>query len=154
MTFNAAAVTSLFSALISHAQTLGLFESVNGHEPKSAPSNGKACSIWVQSIDPVTSSGLDQTSGRVVFNIRIYQNMLAEPQDGIDPDMLSATCLLMGEYSGNFTLGGTVREIDLLGENGDSLSAKAGYLNQDNRLYRVMDIVLPVVINDMFGQVA
>lgn len=154
MSFNSAAVIDLFSALVSHAQLTGIFESVSSHEPKNAPLNGLTCALWVQSIDPVLSSGLDQTSGRVTFNVRIYENMFSEPQDQIDIDVLAATCLLMNEYSGNFTLGGTVREIDLLGDNGDSLSAKAGFLNHDNRLFRVMDITLPVIINDMFGQVA
>jgi hypothetical protein len=154
MTFNAAAVVSLFAALRSHAAETGLFEQVPQHEPKSAPGGGLTCATSVSLIEPVQSSGLDQTSGRVVFNVRIYSNMLAEPQDGIDPEILNAVCVLMADYSGSFTLGGTVREIDLLGEFGDSLSAKAGYLNHDGRLFRVMDIILPVIINDLFGQVA
>jgi len=154
MTFNAAAVIALFSAVTSHAAETGLFEQVPQHEPKSAPGSGLSCAIWVDKIEPVLSSGLDQTSGRVVFNVRVYSNMLAEPQDGIDPEVLTAVCVLMAEYSANFTLGGTVREVDLLGEFGDSLSAKSGYLNHDNRLFRVMDVVLPIVINDLFGQVA
>lgn len=154
MTFNAAAVTALFAALRSHAAETGLFEQVPQHEPKSAPGGGLSCAIWAASIEPIQSSGLDQTSGKVVFNVRIYSNMLTEPQDAIDPEILTAVCALMADYSGAFTLGGTVREIDLLGEFGDSLSAKAGYLNHDNRLFRVMDIVLPVIINDLFGQVA
>jgi hypothetical protein len=154
VTFNAAAVLALFAAVSSHAAETGLFEQVPQHEPKSAPGNGLGCAIWVAEIAPIQSSGLDQTSGKVVFNVRIYSNMLQEPQDSIDPEILSAVCTLMAEYSGSFTLGGTVREIDLLGQFGDSLSAKAGYLTHDNRLFRVMDIVLPVIINDLFGQVA
>jgi hypothetical protein len=154
VTFNAAAVTALFAAVTSHAAETGLFEQVTAHEPKSAPQGGLSCAIWVASIEPVLSSGLDQTSGKVVFNVRVYSSMLAEPQDGIDPDILAAVCTLLAEYSGAFTLGGSVREVDLLGESGDSLSAKAGYLSHDSRLFRVMDIVLPVIINDLFGQVA
>lgn len=154
MTFNAAAVTSLFAQVTSHAASLGLFEQVPQHEPKSAPRTGLACAVWVASISPVLSSGLSSTSGQVVFNVRVYSNMLGEPQDSIDPDILSAVCVLMSEYSGAFTLGGQVREVDLLGEHGESLSAKAGYLNHDNRMFRVMDITLPIIINDLWTQVA
>lgn len=152
MTFNASAVTALFDALTSHAAETGLFERVPQHEPKSAPMSGLACAIWVASIEPVLSSGLASTSGRVLFNVRVYSNMLAEPQDGIDPQILTAVCALMTDYSGAFTLGGTVREVDLLGEFGDALAAKAGYLSHDNRLFRVMDITLPIIINDLWSQ--
>jgi hypothetical protein len=152
VTFDAAAVTALFAAVESHAQTLGLFERVNIHEPKNAPGNGLSCSIWVESIKPVRSSGLASVSGVITFKARILSNMLAEPQDGIDPQILSAVCVLMAEYSGSFTLGGTVREIDLLGAEGEQLSAQAGYLSQDSRLFRAMELTIPVVINDMWTE--
>lgn len=154
MTFDAAAVTALFAAVESHALTLGLFERVNIHEPKNAPGNGLSCAIWVDSIKHARSSGLASTSGVVIFQGRIMSNMLAEPQDGIDPQILSAVCVLMAEYSGSFTLGGTVRGVDLLGAEGESLSAKAGYLNMDSRLFRAMELTLPIVINDLWTQVA
>ena len=154
MTFDSAAVTALFGAVTSQASRLGLFESVTGHEPKSAPAAGLTCAVWVEDISPVLSSGLAAVSGRVTFNVRVYNNMLAEPQDQIDPDILSAVCALLGAFSGGFTLGGTVREVDLLGAEGPPLSAAAGYLNHDNRLFRVMDITLPIVINDLWNEVA
>jgi hypothetical protein len=154
MTFNAAAVTALFAQVTSHAASLGLFEQVPQHEPKTAPQSGLSAAIWVTDITPVQSSGLASTSGKVVFNVRVYSNMLAEPQDSIDPDILSAVCVLLAEYSGAFTLGGSVREVDLLGEHGDSLSAKAAYLQHDNRMFRVMDVTLPIIINDLWTQVA
>jgi len=34
------------------------------------------------------------------------------------------------------------------------LSALAGYLNQDGKLYRVMTVTLPIIINDIWAQVA
>lgn len=155
MTFDAAAVTGLFGQLVSHAQKLGLFERVNSHEYKSAPGSGLSCEIWVASIDPLpAASGLASTTGRVAFNSRVRQNMLAEPQDDIDKDVLAAVCALMAEYSGAFTLGGTVRDVDLLGAHGTPLSAKAGYLSHDSRMYRVMDIVLPIIVNDLWSQSA
>ena len=49
MSFDAAAVATLFDRVQSHAMTLALFESVNTHEPKSAPGSGIRCAIWVQS---------------------------------------------------------------------------------------------------------
>ena len=156
MSFDGVAVSDLLNALVTHAMTLGYFESVNTHEPKSAPGNGLQCSIWVDTIDPVPSSGLASTSGRLVFHVRIYSNMLQEPQDDIDPNILTAVCALLEDYSGQFELGGAggTRNVDLLGTHGQALSAQAGYLQMDNRIYRVMVIAMPVLINDLWDQVA
>jgi|SRR6266568_4535789 len=146
--FNEAAVTSLRDKVISVPMGLGIFERVNGHEPKNAPGNGPSCSVWVDQVAPLPqASGLGSVTGMVVFTVRVYLPMLAEPQDGIDGQLLAATCALWGAYAGGFTLGGTVRDVDLF-----KMSAKAGYLNQDGRLFRVMDTTLPVVINDMFAE--
>lgn len=154
MTFDAAAVTGLFDTVTSHAASLGLFDTVTSHEPKNAPGNGLWCAVWVQSIGPVPSSGLNSVSGRVELRARIGTSMLSEPQDGIDPAVLSAVAVLLGEYAGHLTLGGTVRAVDLLGMEGAPLSAVAGYITIGNQMSRVMEITLPVVVNDMFTEVA
>jgi len=33
-----------------------------------------------------------------------------------------------------------------------ALMAKAGYLSQDGRIYRVMVITIPIIVNDVFTQ--
>jgi hypothetical protein len=153
MSFDDAAVRTLLDEIVSHAASLGIFERVNAHEPKNAPGSGLSCSVWADSIDPLArASGLASTSGRVAFNVRIYSSMLAEPQGDIDREILTATSVLMGAYSADFTLGGIARAIDLLGMYGTPLSAKAGYLNHDGKLFRVMEITLPVICNDMWDQ--
>ena len=152
MTFDAAAVDGLFNKVVSYVQATGLFDRVNQFEPKSAPGSGLSAAVWVQSIDPVNSSGLAATSGRVLLNVRVYTNMLSEPPDAIDPGVLTAVTTLMGTFSGDLSLGSTVRNIDLLGETGESLSAKAGYVTIDTVLYRIMELSVPVLINDMFAQ--
>lgn len=148
-------VAGVFDRVQSHALELGLFETVNTHEPKAAPGQGLRCAIWVQAIGPLPlESGLAATTSRVEFSVRIYQNMLSEPMDAIDPAMLTAVDTLIGAYSGDFTLGGAVREVDCLGAAGAPLSAQAGYINQDGKLFRVMTITLPVVVNDAWTQEA
>jgi hypothetical protein len=44
--------------------------------------------------------------------------------------------------------------VDLLGAHGIPLSARAGYDEQDSKMFRVMDINLPLVINDVWQQTA
>lgn len=146
----------LFSAITSHAVALGLFERVNGHEPKSAPGNGLSAAVWVESIGPANSSGLTSTSAAVTFSVRIYSNFIQKPEDGIDINILHATDALMNEYSGDYELGSAlnVRCVDLLGQEGTPLNARAGYQTIDDKVYRVMTITLPLIINDVWDQAA
>jgi hypothetical protein len=153
--FNAAAVTALFGAIVSAASGLGDFQRVNAHEPKNAPGSQLSCSFWLAGIKAVTSSGLAATSGLVTFSGRVYKSALAanaKEFDAIDPVILTAACDLMAAFSTNFTLDGTVREIDLLGQFGTPLSAEAAYVEMDGKQYRVMEIQIPIVIDDLWTQ--
>lgn len=146
---------TLVAATADHASTLGMFERVNTHEPKNAPGPGLTAAVWVQSILPTArQSGLATTSARVEMNLRIETNMLAEPQDMIDPRIMAATDALIGAYSGDFDLGGLIAYVDLLGQHGAPLGAAAGYLDHDRKLYRVMTVTVPLIINDVWNQVA
>lgn len=151
----ALATRDIIDAACSHALSLGEFDQVNGHEPKRAPGNGLSASVWAQSLRPIQArSGLASTSALLVLNIRAMTSMLAEPQDGIDPALVGAVDALLRAYSGDFELGGLVANVDLLGAYGPGLSADAGYLNQDQQLYRVVVITLPLVVNDLWSQAA
>lgn len=146
-------VTKILGDLTSHAKKLGIFNVVNLHEPKNAPPNGLNCSIWAESIGPaVGGSGLDVTTAYVVMNVRLYSKMTQQPYDGIDPAMLSAVDKLMSEYSGAFSLGGDVRAVDLYGMYGETLQARAGYIEQDRVIYRVFTITLPLIVNDTWQE--
>lgn len=142
----------LFVALSSHAQTLGLFDQVNGHEAANPPGNGLSCAFWGARIAPLPEgSGLASTTGVVTFTARIYLPSAA-PQDSTDPTALSACDALIGVYSGDFTLGGLVKEVDLLGQSGVPLSGQMGWLEINGIKYRTQDITIPLVINDLWTQ--
>lgn len=144
---------AIIDVALNHALTSGYFDRVNGHEPKNAPGNGLTAAVWIQSLRPVPSgSGLRATTGRLVVSVRIYSNMIQEPQDAIDPNIAAAVDALLSAYSGDFEFGANVRNVDLLGSAGVPLSAEAGYLNVSGTMYRVMTITLPLIINDLWSQ--
>jgi hypothetical protein len=154
MTNFALDINAIIDGVVSHALTLGLFERVNGHEPANPPGNGLTAAVWVDYIGPHPgASGLAATSARLVLMVRIYSSAQSEPLDAIDPAVTYATGVLMGEYSGDFDLSGAVREVDLLGQAGAPMSAQAGYLNLDGRLYRVVTLTVPVIVSDVWTQV-
>lgn len=143
---------AILDAAVSHAEASGHFEWVTSHEPKSAP-QGVGAAFWANYIGPVAAnSGLDMTSAVLVLNCRIYTSMLMEPQDLIDPRIIEATDALMAAYTGDFTLGGLVECVDLLGMTGERLEARAGYLDIDRKIFRVMTINVPVIVAEAWEQ--
>jgi len=150
MAINADAISA---QVISHAGATGMFESVNGHEPKNAPGNGLNAAIWLQSIEPFPGgSGLNAVTICLTFTIRIYLNFQSQPYDSIDPAIIKAADALMTRYSGDFQLGGEVRDVDLFGESGNKLKCTAGYLDQDGKKFRVFVITLPLIVNDVWAE--
>ena len=146
---------TLFNVIESHAKASGLFDSVNTHEPKSAPGGNLHCAIYVSELKPAPiGSGLAATTGVLTIMARIYLPMKVEPQDSIDPTIAAATDTLLEDFSGDFTLSGNARNIDLLGQTGEALSARAGYITIDQTSFRSMDITIPIVVNDVFTQAA
>lgn len=152
MALNTAALVNRLTSTL-HAS--GLFTQVNGHEPKRAPDGHLTAAVWANTIEPVpATSGLAVTAAAVTFTIRLYTNMLAEPQDAIDPALITATDTILNNIHADFTFGGDVGFVDLLGQTGRTLAAVAGYLDIDGTLYRVIDITVPSVIFDAWSQTA
>lgn len=153
MTFDQAAIRGVYSAALSAAKKLNVFENVIAHEPKAKPPSLPALAVWTQNLVPVAAaSGLSSTSGRLGLRARIYLNFMSKPEDRLDPELIRLTSALLGAYSGGFTFGGQVMEVDLLGAYGESLSAEAGYIEHDGTHFRVMQVNIPVIISDLWVQ--
>lgn len=146
-------ITSILDAVVSHALASGHFEAVNGHEPQSAPTTGGlTAAVWADRITPVRTSGLASTSVLVVLNVRLYTSAVQEPADAIDPALITAVDTLCAAYVGDYTLGGLVRAVDVRGQHGQPLDVRAGYIQQDGALLRVLTIALPLVVNDLWEE--
>lgn len=144
----------LIDRIASVPMATGYFDRVNQHEPKSKPGRGLTCAVWIDRIEPARArSGLAATSARVVFNVRIYTNMLQNPQDAIDPSVMIAADALFEGYSGDFDLGDSDRWIDLLGATqGHPLFCQSGYINIDNMTYRCLTFTVPVIVENAWVQ--
>jgi hypothetical protein len=145
---------SIIDAIASHAMATGLFDRVNTHEPKNKPGRGMTCAVWVDRIEPARGrSGLTSTDARVVLNVRVYSNMLQNPQDAIDPNVMNAVDTLFEAFTGDFGLGADDRFIDLLGmTQGHPLFSQSGYINIDTMTFRVLTITVPVIVQNAWNQ--
>jgi hypothetical protein len=150
------AIATLYDQLVSHAETLGVFDAgVNPAEPWSTPGDGVWCAFTAPSITPVgAASGLAATTVRLEFKAVCGCSALMRPVGRADQVVFSAAAQLLNAYSGAFTLGGNVRNVDLLGAHGAPLSGAPAWLMIGEHQFRVYEIVLPLVENDVFSQVA
>jgi hypothetical protein len=146
-------LTTYMSAAASHAQALGLFEQVLGHEPVSAPGSGLTYALWVKRVTPIPArSGLATVSVRLELTGRVLMPADSEPLDGVDIAVTGAVDELMNAYSGDFELGGSVANVDLLGMHGAPLGAEFGYARFDSTTYRAATLTIPLVINDVWTE--
>lgn len=145
--------SGILDGIVSPLLSTGLFENVNTQEPATFPGSGLYASVWIDYIGPAPiDSGLSSTSGLLKFKIRLMTSLQSLPTDMIDPSIIAATDVVLSMFSSGFTLGGRVRNVDLLGATGTSLSCQSGYLRIDGTVSRIVDITLPLIINDLWGQ--
>jgi hypothetical protein len=144
-------------ALASHAASSGHFTGGELGDIGSTPDNtGLTFVIWPGPGNPIPGrSGLNATSVAINFMLRIFRSVNSDPLGEIDPEMIDATDALLNAYTGDFTLDGLVAEIDLLGQYGTSLSWDSGYIEMDSSTrFRIVDITIPLIINDVWTQEA
>ncbi|WP_062434983.1 hypothetical protein [Herbidospora daliensis] len=142
--------------ILDHAAQSGLYDGVLGHEPISAPRTGLTIGVWAHHIKPIAkASGLNVTSARVLMFARIYTSTIQAPADDIDLLVGNACADLIGRLTGDYNLGGTVSNIDLLAAHGIAMESELGYLPQPNgEKSRIASIVIPLVFNDVWTQEA
>ena len=144
-------IQGILDVVASHALSTGYFESVNQHESKQSPSNGITAAIWVQRVTPIKTSGLATTTSRVELAVRLYGS-LSDPYDDMDIHLTQALDALMTEYCGDFELNAQIRHVDLFGAYGHPLECRTGYINQDGQEFRVFNIQLPLIVDDLWSQ--
>ena len=150
------AFADIMNALAGHSLRLGVFAKVQKHQARNAPGSKVTTELWPQWIGPA-DSGSASTSVKLLVMQRVRVADTTLGSDAIDPTVVHAVDRVMTALTANITLGGLVRCIDLLGQEGSAspggpLHAEAGYLEQDGKIFRVMDIFIPLILNDVWEQ--
>lgn len=147
-------LTSSVSWIVSLLLKTGLFKSVNTVEPKAPPADGVTAAIYFANLKPVGAvSGLDSGSALLELTCRIYTNLLQTPADATDPKVIQVTSAVIKLFFGDLDLDGTVRNVDVFGEQSGGLTARAGHVDVGGTLFRCVDISVPLLINDMYTEV-
>jgi hypothetical protein len=146
-------VSAIMNATASEFGQIGALERVQLHEPKTAVPSGLSAALWFQSAIAIPQlSSLSKTAIRLEIVSRLFQNMLMEPADLIDPELTRVVNLIFNALNGGFTLGGLVTQVDVLGTYGAPLRSEAGYINQSGHLQRSISIYIPYVIANAYSQ--
>ena len=137
--------------------SLGLFDVVMDHEPKSAPNtDGHVWALWVVSWKPVASkSGLADTAMQLTVQGRIYRSMLHQPEDEIDRDLVGCADAVLRECNADISFGISDEGVwtDLLGDTSEGVTAALGYVRMDtNKIFRMCDIVIPIILTSYYTQ--
>lgn len=131
----------------SHLQSSGYFTSTGIGEPRQPPSTPHACVALARRSHPMTT--LNGTIERRAVIVRIYDDFLAEPYDDTEFRLDEAVNKVEELVYGDFTLGGTVRNVEPT-ESG----AEFGTIQIGTTLFRVVDITITMTIDDSATYVA
>jgi hypothetical protein len=145
-------IQGILDVIVSHAVSTGYFESVNQHEPRQSPGNGITGSVWIERVTPLKTSGLNNTSARLEFTVRLYSSTYSDPYDDTDTNLMLALDALMSAYCGDFEIGGNARHVDIFGAHGNPLETRSGWINQGGKEFRVFSIRLPLIVDDLWSQ--
>lgn len=147
-------IQSILDNVASHVLSTGHVDAVLGYVSKQSPANGITAAIYVERINPIKSSGLNNTSIRLELEMQIYSSTYQEPYDGIDANLTLAVDAVFTNFIGDLDLGSGARHIDVFGAYGKGLEVRSGYMNLDGKEYRVFQIVIPIVVDDVWSQTA
>lgn len=149
-------LSGVLTKLRDHAGSLGIFEHIEGHALINPPPSGIAVAFEFGTLRPGAQySGLRATSVVLTWTASVYKTLLSQPADDIELDIAGAAGALLSVYSGDFDLGGAIRNVDLLGSTGQGLSADGGYIKlPDGGTFRTTVITIPMIVNDVFEQVS
>ena len=143
MSFN---ITAAMRQLESVLAKSGYYRHVQIGEPKQATERWTGALFMEQTITWLTLSTLCAVH---VVILRTFDNMLHEPQEDVELEMAIIVDQVMDDLSGDFNLGDNISHIDIGGEHGPPLAARWSYIDVGGPMYRVSDITIPLVVNDV-----
>lgn len=148
----AIALKSTMQALQSKLRAMGnVYEAVIAEpsQPFTAPAQTKrvAAAVWFVSWLPTLT--LATSVEGFILNVRLHVDAFAKPQEEHELALTDTFSEFTTDIQQDYTLGGVVREIDIAGQFTDGMSAEAGRITLSDKMYRIIDITVPVIVNDV-----
>jgi len=138
-------ITTTINLVVSFLQKRGEYSLVQIGEPKSPPRGDLAAAVFVSDAS-VVGVTLQTTIEIHELTIRLYRNMMEEPEEDNELRISQAVTGIVSDLLGDYDLGASVRNI-AVGEYGRTVSATYGYLDVGGTMYRMVDISVPLVVD-------
>ena len=139
--------------VLTHAQTVlsntNVFTGgVQVGEPLSPPQDMTAALMYRAYLPAGVT--LNTTMDLWEFLVRIYARAGMNPTDAatVENNVAYGFSQVLTALAGDFTLGGTVRAISWAGEGGGHIDAKWGHVVISGTIMRVVDLSVPVIVDD------
>lgn len=117
-------------------------------EPKAPPSTLPAVAIFMDSVR-IYKMTVDGGTGEVyTVNLRVYADMLKEPQEWNEYGLAEVAENLVNKLLTDADLNSKVMTIDAAGIAGEGVGLRWGYLDVSGKMHRIVDITLPLLVND------
>ena len=121
----------------------GYFANAIVGEPTQPPGHqGITAALFMDSVE-VVGTTLSGTIERHSVGLRMYRNMLNDPEGDADTELDQAVAHIEEDLLGDFDLGATIRNLDA-----DGLSVDWGYVNVGGIEFRVADMELSFIVDD------
>lgn len=141
-------IKATLQALHSHFAKSGYFPHVQIGEPKQPIGEKLGVAIFPVSMSNTVMFGGGKPRELHVVTCRIYKDMLEDPEDQIEFAITEAVAEAASNIIGDFDLESTVNHVDICGQYGTPLSVTFGYLTLSNVMYRLVDITVPIIVDD------
>jgi hypothetical protein len=127
---------------------INYFSTVEIGEPKSPPADQYASAyIWMDSVTTVQAS-LNGSIEVYLTTVRLMTGLFEEPIELIETQTAEAYSKASEALFANFSLDNKIRNIDAAGQYGASYGGTWGHLDLGGNLYRIVDITLPLIVDD------
>ena len=138
-------IKATLQAITSYLAASGYVKVARLGEPKAPPENVTAA-VFMSSV-AVAQLTLGTTIEQHVVTIRLYRNMLDESAD-VELELARIVSEISSDLLGEFDLGATIRNVDAGGQYGTGLSTRWGYVDVGGTMFRVADMLIPLVVDD------
>lgn len=147
MVFNVAATLDVIHG---HVAASGRFSSHGIGEPISPPDGDLLHgAVFMRGAGITKIYGDGGTQEVQVVMVRIYRNVLKQPQADGETELAIVAQEIAQDLIQDFSLGANVREIDIAsGQGGEPMTLEWGHVTIDQTIYRVVDIAVPIVVDD------
>tara|TARA_R110000751_G_scaffold144178_1_gene247767 strand:+ start:157 stop:624 length:468 start_codon:yes stop_codon:yes gene_type:complete len=151
-------IKATLDAISSHIARTGYVNDVRIGEPVAPPDavDKMHAAIYMASAG-VVSLTLSTTIEVHSVVVRLYRRAAFGQGDDagqVETEMALAVSQVTSNLVGEFDLGATMRNIDIAGQYGQSLSATWGYITIGNTVFRTVDLTVPLVVDESATQAA